>query len=315
MSTVSLGALMIGGLFAAMTCARYRRDIGLAYARIATGSRIGQTRHGPIEYAIAGEGPPVLVVHGGEGGYDQGMLFAEPLVSSGFRVIAMSRFGYLRTPLPKDASPPAQADTHAALLDALNVERVSVITASAGVPSAMQLALRHPERVKALVLLVPVAYAPRAAGEPQVYFSPLARLLISTTLRWNFLFWAASKLAPKSLIREFLGTPTEVLANACADEQSRIRRVFENMLPVRSRWQGLLNDAEINATLQRFELQKITVPTLVIGTGDDLFGTLAGARYTADHLPNARFVSFPDGGHLWVGHQNEVMAEIMAFLK
>jgi 2-hydroxy-6-oxonona-2,4-dienedioate hydrolase len=99
----------------------------------------------------------VLVVYGADGGYDQGLAFGEPLVNSGFRIIAMSRFGYLRTPLPTDASASAQADAHAYLLDALKIQRAAVIGASAGASSSMQFALRHPEQCRAMVLLVPAA--------------------------------------------------------------------------------------------------------------------------------------------------------------
>jgi hypothetical protein len=48
---------------------------------------------------------------------------------------------------------------------------------------------------------------------------------------------------------------------------------------------------------------------------DDLFGTFDGARYTAEHVPHARFIGYPSGGHLWVGHQKDVVSEIAAFLK
>ena len=48
---------------------------------------------------------------------------------------------------------------------------------------------------------------------------------------------------------------------------------------------------------------------------DDLFGTYDGARYTAEHVPGAQFIGYPSGGHLWVGHQDEVMSAIAAFLK
>ena len=48
---------------------------------------------------------------------------------------------------------------------------------------------------------------------------------------------------------------------------------------------------------------------------DDLFGTYDGARYSADHIPGARFIGYPSGGHLWVGHHGEIMAEIASFLK
>ena len=84
-------------------------------------------------------------------------------------MIAVSRFGYLRTPLPEDASAAAQADAHACLLDALNIKRAAVLGTSAGGPSSLQFALRHPGRTAALVLLVPAAYAPRPNQAPAVH--------------------------------------------------------------------------------------------------------------------------------------------------
>lgn len=97
---MALGAV-IAGLGAAAYS--YHGDLQHARHRISSGSQIAQTSCGSIEYAVAGHGPPVLVVHGAGGGFDQGLDFGAPLVPLGFRVIAMSRFGYLRTPLPEDA--------------------------------------------------------------------------------------------------------------------------------------------------------------------------------------------------------------------
>src|SRR5689334_11558438 len=98
--------LLIGLVLAAaafiLVYESYRSDLGVARARIASGSSIAQTACGPLEYAISGEGPPVLVVHGSGGGFDQGLEFGAPLVKRGFQVIAPSRFGYLRTPVPAD---------------------------------------------------------------------------------------------------------------------------------------------------------------------------------------------------------------------
>lgn len=87
----------------------------------------------------------MLVVHGAGGGFDQGLAIGAPLAARGYRVIAMSRLGYLRTPLPAEASAAAQGDAHACLLDALGLERAAVVAASAGAPSALQLALREAE--------------------------------------------------------------------------------------------------------------------------------------------------------------------------
>ncbi len=70
---VMLGAAVVAGGLLTLTYLLYRRDIGPAYERISTGSQIAPTRCGPIEYAVKGEGPPVLVVHGAGGGFDQGL--------------------------------------------------------------------------------------------------------------------------------------------------------------------------------------------------------------------------------------------------
>ena len=56
-------------------------------------------------------------------------------------------------------------------------------------------------------------------------------------------------------------------------------------------------------------------PTLTLSVEDDLFGTFDGARYTAEHIPNARFVGYPSGGHVWVGRQDALITELAAFIR
>ena len=56
-------------------------------------------------------------------------------------------------------------------------------------------------------------------------------------------------------------------------------------------------------------------PTPVPPPPDELYGTFDTARYTADHVPGARFVAYESGGHVWVGHHDEHLAEIEAFLR
>ncbi len=51
------------------------------------------TMAGPLEYAIAGGGPPLMMIHGTGGGFDQGLLFAHGLRDAGFQIVAPSRFG------------------------------------------------------------------------------------------------------------------------------------------------------------------------------------------------------------------------------
>lgn len=321
MATITAGraiAITIGLLVAGLSglvYVGYQRDIRQARERISVGSQIAETPCGTIEYAVAGDGPPVLVVHGSGGGFDQGMDFATPLIQSGFRVIAMSRFGYLRTPLPADASAIAQADAHACLLDALNIRRAAIVGASAGAPSSMQFALRHPERTAALVLLVPAAYVPRPGGAPPMKTPTGLEFLFDTALKSDFLFWAVPRLARNTVIRTILATPPAVVDSASADERARVAQMLDHILPVSPRRLGLLNDAAVTSALPRYELERIAVPTLILSAADDLFGTFDGARYSAEHIPRARFIGYPSGGHLWVGHQQEVMSEIAGLLK
>jgi 2-hydroxy-6-oxonona-2,4-dienedioate hydrolase len=306
-----VGGIAIGAF--AFAWLAYERDLGRERARVASGSQIAATRCGPIEFASAGRGPAVLLVHGAGGGFDQALDIATELAAQGFRAISMSRFGYLRTPLPADASPAAQADAHACLLDALGIERAAIVGVSAGAPSSMQFALRHPQRASALVLLVPLAYAPRE-GEPQPAMAPVRRFMLEKAVRSDLLYWAALKAAPSLVAKTVLATPPEVLAAASAQEQARVRAVMQRLLPLSERKQGLLNDWAIGATLVRYPLERITAPTLVVSMEDDLYGTFRSARHTAAHIPGARFVGYASGGHAWVGHHQEIFAQLVAFL-
>jgi 2-hydroxy-6-oxonona-2,4-dienedioate hydrolase len=304
-----IGALLVA--LVALTCYDYRRDMDMARARVSSGSQVVNTPCGLIEYADVGKGPPVLVVHGAGGGFDQGLELAQPLIDSRFRVIAVSRFGYLRTPLPADASPMAQADAHACLLDALKLGRVAVIGGSAGAPSAMQLCLRHPERCSALVLLFPIAFAP---GRMQLKPPALFVFVIKTTLHSDFLYWAATKVARNTLFKTILATPPEDFRNASVEEQARGLKVMQHILPISDREKGIWNDATLSPSLPRYDLERIRVPTLLLSAEDDLYGTFRNARYTAEHIPGARFVGFPTGGHLLLGHWKEASAQVAGFL-
>jgi pimeloyl-ACP methyl ester carboxylesterase len=294
---------------------RYRQDLSAAEVRVSSGSKLVSTPCGPIEYADAGTGTPVLVIHGAGGGFDQGVEIARPLIDNGFRVIAPSRFGYLRTPLPADASPMAQADAHACLLNALRLDKVAVLGVSAGAPSAMQLCLRHPERCTAMVLGVPLVYSPRPAdGAPPEELSAFKKFLLSTTISSDFVFWTMSKLARNAMIEAVLGTPQKDVEKAGAAEQARLANFLAHIEPVSRRKNGLQNEAAIAQSLPRYDLESFNVPTLVFSVEDDLYKTYPGARYTAEHIRGARFLSYPTGGHLNVGHQTEVWSEAQKFL-
>ncbi len=289
---------------------RFGSDMQRARVRAVQGSVLLQTRCGPIEYQEAGTGVALLAVHGSGGGHDQGMAFAGALSTQGIRVIAMSRFGYLRTPMPADASAAAQADAHVCLLDALGIQKAAVVGGSAGAPSALQMAIRHPDRVSALVLLVPLAYKPPTQADSA---PPMPAWVESTMMRLigsDFLFWAALHVARNQVIKVVLATPPELLTTATSPERARVDAMLDNILPVSARAEGLRSDTVVGKHLTPSPLETVHAPTLIISARDDRYGTYASAQYTASRIAGARFIGFEHGGHTWVGHDAEVMDAI-----
>lgn len=80
------------------------------------------------------------------------------------------------------------------------------------------------------------------------------------------------------------------------------------------RERGLLNDAKLAGSPAPMKLEAISAPTLAVSLEDDRFQTLAAARHLAESIPNARLLTFPEGGHVWVGHNDEVIAAINEIL-
>ncbi len=315
----SLRTFVVAAVLAAFVFAylQYRREIRAAEARIAAGqSQIAQTACGPVEYAMRGDGSAgtLLVIHGAGGGFDQALDLdlGDRLSGRGFRVIFVSRFGYLRTPLPADGSVGAQAGAHACLLDTLGVAKASVMGISAGGSSALEFAIRFPERCGALILLVPAL--PAGEAHPMPRPSRVVEVIRDTILRSDFLFWVAMKAARNSLIETVLATPLAVAEGASPGEKARMDRVMSNLLPVSRRRLGLGNDAAVIPELRPFDLGRVQAPTLAISLDDDLYGTARGAKYTAAGIRGGRYVGYPSGGHLWIGRNDEVFGEIVGFL-
>ena len=289
---------------------QFTSDIAAAHIRVATGSEIMQTPCGPIEYAEAGTGVPLLAVHGSGGGYDQGMAFAAPLTMRGVRVIAMSRFGYLRTPMPADASAETQADAFVCLMDALGIQKAAVMGGSAGALSALQMAIRHPDRVSELILLVPLAFKPPTEANSAAPMAPWVENLMMRAIGSDFLFWSGLHLARGQLTGTVLATPSELLDTASPSERARINAIMDNILPVSARAAGLRHDTAAGKSMTPARLDLVLAPTLIISARDDRYGTFASAEYMASQIAGARFIGFETGGHTWVGQNDTVMNAI-----
>ncbi len=305
---IAVGAVLfaIGGVFLA-----YARDMAALRARLAAGSEIIETRHGAVEFARTGGGPAMLALHGAGGGYDQGLLLASALGGDGFSRIAPSRFGYLRSTLPQDPSTEAQADALAEMLGALGVERVSILAMSGGVPPALQFALRHPDRVSALVLLSSAPFTPFTAKEQDL---PVPIWLYQALFSSDFPYWLLARSARPVLQSVFDVTP-DMRADMPPDEEAFVAAMIDGFLPVTARIAGVGNEGAAIDPATRYEIERIGAPTLVIHARDDGINPFAIGAAVAGRIPDAELVALPAGGHLLLGHHAAVRAKVTAFLR
>jgi pimeloyl-ACP methyl ester carboxylesterase len=309
---VILGGSLVIGMLVIAAC--YVRDIKAARKRLESlGGRMIETSSGPIECSIVGEGYPVLVVHGAIGGFDQGLFLARNISVANIQVISVSRFGYLRTPVPAGATLDAQADAYASLLDVLGIQQATVFAVSAGSTSALRFAARHPQRVSALIL-----FAPDAPGV--VYMKLPPRFVFDVLFRNDFLYWAMLVFFKKQVRTSFGLVPKDTVLTP--QDAALVDKVLVGDLPASRRMDGIIfetytYDDEFKTFLtpaNRFPLSQIEIPTLVINAADDPISLPENVRNLAEQMPNARLYVVPDGGHLFFGHAEEVRTEIANFL-
>ncbi|MBO6635744.1 MAG: alpha/beta hydrolase [Parvibaculum sp.] len=272
--------------------------------------KFAETGEGLVEYAVTGEGPPLLVIHGAGGGFDQGQLFAEAFIGEGYRRIAPSRFGYLGSPLPDNASTSAQADAFAALMDDLGLDRVHILAVSGGVPPALQLASRHPERVSGLVLLSPAPFTPHGAPDGE---RPIPAWVYEALFGSDTVYWTLSKLAP-SRLREAFDARAELLVGLSNEERHRVDRIVESFLPASRRIEGIGNEVAAIAPDARYALEDIAAPALIVHARDDRINPFAIGVDLSQRIENAQFLEIERGGHLLLGHHEEIRGRVRTFL-
>ncbi len=323
-TVLGLLALTLLASATALAClARWRSG---ELARLEAASVVAPTQAGPVEYASRGAGPAVLVLHGGFGGYDQGLMFIPGLTEAGFRVIAPSRPGYLRTPLATGETDEQQADAMAALLDVLGVRRAAVVGISAGGPVALQFAVRHPERTAALVLACAITHktAPTLPGRASPAYWGLRIGALADLGAWRsaritrksprqavaFAFRACS-LAPRArraqLVDGVLADPDQ-LASFC--------QLMGSLIPLSARLPGLRNDYRRITELADPPFEQVRAPTLIIHGTLDRAVKIDHAQLAAARIPRAALCEREGADHLLMlgPHRDGVQKAVAEFL-
>jgi pimeloyl-ACP methyl ester carboxylesterase len=263
------------------------------------------TSRGTVEYARYGAGPAVLVIHGSGGGWDQGVDWAQRRLPPGRDVLAVSRFGYLGSSLPPDGTTVDQADAFAAVLDDAGVDRADVAAFSAGSVTGVGFAVRHPDRVRSLLLESPLLPTGRARVLPPV--AVVKALLQSERLLWRLTHSPA-------LVGLAAGTRWQDLPEP---ERQELTAINDTMFPLAPRRAGTLFDRVMAAPqmLQdRLPVEGITCPTLVVNARAAVLATHDEARAFVDRLPHGRLVDVDTGGHVLVGNVEHLRSVVGDFL-
>jgi len=227
-----------------------------------------------------GQGPDVLLIAGLSDPVEAWELQLSGL-SDRYRLTAFDNAGAGRSPLPTGPfSVATMADDAAAVLRALEVPNAHVAGFSGGSAIAQELALRHPELVRSLVLVSTWA-------QPDPYF----RTMLG---HWRWL--ADSAPSERAMLEAFFlwvytprahadGTVDQIIDEALAFPHPQSAEAFQRQI-----------DAFMpHDTLDR--LADISVATLVMAGGLDLICQPRFGRVVAEGIPGARLEVLPDEAH------------------
>src|SRR5215475_13610604 len=225
-----------------------------------------------IRYQEAGEGPPLVHLHGA---YGLGFTSAHELLSRAFRVIAFEMPGFGPTENQKTQTVDDLAMTMTAAAEALGLSRFNLIGSSFGGTVASWMALQRSELVAALVLYAPSMIQPEGS-EPV-------------------------SASPEQIARRLYAHPERTPPRPGVDPAMTTRRLtFVRRLTSPDR-----------DTLLENGLRRWKIPTLVMfGTQDGMIPARMGRVYK-ELIPDAHLVFVYDAGHALMVERPEAFVEVV----
>src|SRR3954468_7439202 len=247
------------------------------------------TVHGArVNYAEMGEGPPVVLVHGLSGCW-QNWLENIPQLARRHRVVALDLAGFGESELPgEEISIPGYGRFLDAFLDEIEVERAALVGNSMGGFVAAEPAISHPSRVDKLVL-VSAAGLMRVGNRRLAALERAARLFHPAT---------AAILARRDYLVRRPKLRRRILYGIVR-HPGRIEPELVYEVASGAGKPGFLD--AFNAIAQydfRDRLPDVSVPTLIVWGRNDMIVPVSGAYEYEQLIPGARRVIFEDTGHV-----------------
>ncbi|WP_319531737.1 alpha/beta hydrolase [uncultured Cohaesibacter sp.] len=282
-------------------------------------THLTETRRGPVELSRFGSrsGPAILSLHGGMGGCDQGSLLAMSAFADwqNLDIIAPARPGYLSTPIKGRQSLEQQADLFAALLDSEAIESATLIAISAGGPSAITFAARHPDRCKRLILIS--ACSGHLPTKRQIF---VALAIMKLAARSDKLVsWMKRKVeqdpwraASRSIPDPDLIEQTLTHPEAGPYMQALQTSIYDRMA---ERLPGTICDTRAFAGPMPLSFDRIKAPTLIIHGDKDRIVPFDHAQNASEAIKTSRLHRIPGADHVALfTHMDEIRQATASFM-
>ena len=246
-----------------------------------------------MNYELHGEGEPLVLIMGLTGNLE-GWRPLVPAFAREYRVLIFDNRGAGLTDKPTGPySMPMMADDTAGLMDALGIESAHIYGVSMGGMIAQELVLRHPQKVKALVLGCTTPGGPNSVPTPQKTVDALAS--------------AANMSVDDELeiVMRLLYTEEFIVKY-----RDLLREMTLNSFDLQTYRPAVLAQSAAIASHNTYDrLPQIRAPTRVIAGGEDELVPSANSPILAERIPGAELVMYPKARH---GYLYEVAAEAMA---
>jgi len=252
-----------------------------------------------IAYDLRGAGTPLVMIHGAQGDQTMFSNFAPEFVRD-YRVLTFDQRGSGLSEKPHgDYSIAQLADDTAALMDHVGFDKAHIVGVSMGGMIALEFALRHPRRVRSLVLGCTTPGGPKAVRiGGDAFTAAYSSQPMSSEQRGRALTEAA-------FTKGYLDRHPEIIP---AMIEARRQRPLDPIA-----LEGRLKAALRHDVYDR--LGQITCPALVITGKDDALISWENSRLLAERIPNAKLVLLEPAGHcFWLEQPAESHTAIANFL-